>query len=96
VSVILTIDGVKIGIASKGDPRTGLARRLNRLRDRDCSVIICATRTRGATVTAVTALQRDGYTIASQNQVWRKPPDRESGNQQMAARIVSQVERALN
>jgi hypothetical protein len=93
--VILTIDGKKVGIASKGDPNTLLATRLKRLREHDCSVIVCATRTSGATVEAVASQERHGYGVVWLRQVKRIPAERELGNQKKAAKIVAEVESAL-
>lgn len=52
--LVVRINGVVIGITSEGDPGTGLENRLINLADnRECDIILCATRTRGETVTAV-------------------------------------------
>lgn len=52
--LIVRINGVVIGITSQGDPGTGLENRLINLADNHrCDIILCSTRTRGETVTAV-------------------------------------------
>lgn len=52
--LVIKIKGKIIGIESKGDPSTKLKARLLELADKyKCDVIICTTRTRGSTVTAV-------------------------------------------
>lgn len=57
VRVVLTIGGLKIGIESQGDPSGRLIKQSLDLFVRvGCDVIICATRSRGATVKAVNAL----------------------------------------
>ena len=56
ITVVITIDGVKVGIESQGDPGSRLFRSLDHFVKVGCKVIVCATRTRGATVDAVSAL----------------------------------------
>jgi len=56
VRVVLTISGLKIGIESQGDPNR-LKESLDFFVKIGCDVIVCATRTSGATVNAVSALQ---------------------------------------
>ncbi len=54
ILLVVRINGVVIGITSQGDPSTDLENRLINLVDnRECTIILCATRTRGETVTAV-------------------------------------------
>src|SRR5438270_370149 len=47
IKVVLTINGVKIGIESRGDPSNRLPESLTEFAEMGCEVIICATRTRG-------------------------------------------------
>ena|SRR5690349_19652351 len=58
ITIIITINGVKVGIESQGDPSSKLFRSLKHFVRTDCQLIICATRTRGGTVDAVNALSR--------------------------------------
>lgn len=52
--LVIEINGRKIGFESKGDPNTNLPIRLDELaRQFQCDVIICTTRTGGATLKAV-------------------------------------------
>ncbi|MBE2288970.1 MAG: hypothetical protein IAE95_05405 [Chitinophagaceae bacterium] len=54
--ILLTIDvfGIKIGIESTGDPKSRMLDTVARLgREEKCNIIICATRTEGATVNKV-------------------------------------------
>jgi hypothetical protein len=52
--VMKTKKGTVIGIISKGDPGTGLKRKLIRMRDEyKCDIILCSTRTKGKTIWAV-------------------------------------------
>ena len=58
-TLVVRINGVVIGITSQGDPRTGLEGRLQNLADtHECNIILCATRTRGETTTAVDRVAR--------------------------------------
>ncbi len=53
ITVFITINGVKIGIESQGDPGSRLFKSIDLFVKEQCDVIICATRTRGATVIAI-------------------------------------------
>ncbi|HEX7755818.1 MAG TPA: hypothetical protein VF421_10770 [Niabella sp.] len=62
--VIITIGSVKIGVESAGDPGSRLPASLALFIREGCEVIICATRTRGNTVTEVEGLHtRHGFDI---------------------------------
>jgi hypothetical protein len=91
--VVLTINGRKIGIESQGDPHRGrlINGSLDLFVDTGCDVIVCATRTYGATVNAVNALQ--GFDIH-----WFEQPEKSQPYEQilrsltMARQIVEKVE----
>ena len=52
--LVIEINGIIIGIESQGDPNTNLQNRLIDLADNfHCEIILCSSRTRGDTVTAV-------------------------------------------
>jgi hypothetical protein len=57
LTVIITIGGKKIGIATQGDPNTGLFSRLEELVNSGCIIIFCATRTKQGTVDDVEAIE---------------------------------------
>ncbi len=57
ITVIIEIDGIRVGIESQGDPSSRLPESIERFKKDKCSIIICATRTRGGTVTTVEKLQ---------------------------------------
>jgi hypothetical protein len=64
IQVIITIGKVIIGIESQGDPNSRLFDSLKKFSSANCSIIICATRTSGATVDAVSSLHEShGYDI---------------------------------
>src|SRR3989304_3812381 len=50
ITIIIAINGVKIGIESQGDPNRRLFSSLNRFVQAGCKVIVCATRSRGKTL----------------------------------------------
>lgn len=56
IQAIVTIGKVKIGIESAGDPGSRLPTSLQLFIREGCEVIVCATRTRGSTVTEVEAV----------------------------------------
>ncbi|MDP3558335.1 MAG: hypothetical protein Q8T03_13265 [Bacteroidota bacterium] len=58
VKTIITIEELKIGIESQGDPNSRLFESLKEFSKKSCSIIICATRTSGATVDAVNNLKK--------------------------------------
>jgi hypothetical protein len=89
VRVVLTINGWKIGIESQGGRLTKGS--LDLFVDSGCDVIVCATRSHGANVNAVNALQ--GFDIH-----WFDQPEKSQPYEQilrsltMARQIVGPVE----
>jgi hypothetical protein len=63
IRVVIKINGVLIGIESQGDPNSRLFASLKIFIEIDVRIIICATRTRGATVWAVQDLKKEGFTL---------------------------------
>ena len=49
IKIIITINGIKIGIESQGDPNSRLEDSLKYFVENGCQIIICAARTRGMT-----------------------------------------------
>lgn len=93
IRAIITINDIKIGIESQGDPNGRLINSLSLFTKKKCQIIICATRTRGATVNAVKNLQ-PGYTIVWINRE-RGIVDKEmqtKSNENMAVSLVSKIE----
>ena len=91
---VLTINGLKIGIESKGDPSSRLIKEsLDLFVKTGCDLIICATRTSGATKNGVEALQSQGFDVH-----WLEQPQRSEPYEQilrslaMAREIVEKVE----
>jgi hypothetical protein len=57
ISVIIEIKGILVGIESQGDPNSRLAESIRLFTKAKCTIIICATRTRGGTVMTIKRLQ---------------------------------------
>jgi hypothetical protein len=92
VRVVLTINGLKIGIESQSNPNTRLIKESLELFLREgCNVIICATRTSGATVDAVNALQGFSAQWIDQREK-SKPYEQVLRDLVVAREIVKQVE----
>jgi ABC-type phosphate transport system ATPase subunit len=91
IKVVLTINGVKIGIESQGDPdkKSRLAQSLKEFVESGCSIIVCARRTKRRTFEIVEDLRTKGYEILRIDML--KTPDPSSSNQKAAEGIVSQI-----
>ena len=50
ITLTIEINGKIVGIESQGDPNSRLADSIALFKKTDCSIIVCATRTRGSTV----------------------------------------------
>jgi hypothetical protein len=96
IRVVLTINGIKIGIESQGDPGR-LPESLSLFVEVSCNIIICATRTRGHSVDAVNALEQNNYDIIWLEKEKDKPaPEWEQINLMMANKLVSEAEKIIN
>ena len=96
IRVVLTINGIKIGIESQGDPGGRLIESLDLFVKLKCQLIICATRTRGKKVTAVKDLEKSGYKIIQYKQ--QEEPNeskQEDANIQKAKIIFEDAERFI-
>jgi hypothetical protein len=65
IRVIITINGVKIGIESQGDPSSRLFESIPLFVRNQCSIIVCATRSKGKTVQLIK--EQENYEI-----IWHK------------------------
>lgn len=89
--VVLTINGVKIGVESTGER---MRESFDLFVSLGCEIIICATRTKGKTVTAVNALP--GYEVAwLEQQAQSDPIERIFSNLAMARHIVEEIEKSI-
>lgn len=90
VRAIVNINGLKIGVESQSAPK-GLRDSLDLFVRTGCDAIICATRTRGATVDAVSALH--GFEVHWLEQQEKSKPNEQILRSLITARgIVEQVE----
>jgi hypothetical protein len=95
IRAVLTIGNVKIGIESQGDPGSRLIESLKLFTNLGCQIIICATRTRGATVKAVQDLNPN-YTINFIKKIGENDVSKQSdANLATANQIVALVQNAL-
>jgi hypothetical protein len=95
IRVVLTINGVKIGIESQGDPHSRLEKSLVLFVNEKCAVIVCAARTRGQTVAAVENLQPDYEVLWFGQEVKHSGPQQQDSNNAMARRIVDEMEKII-
>ena len=63
VVVIRNVNGLTIGIISYGDWGDMVSKKLQLLTDRNCDIIFCTARTRGATVQEVRKMKEKGYEV---------------------------------
>jgi len=97
IMVVLTIKGVKIGIESQGDPGGRLSKSLSAFVNVKCKVIICATRTRGQTVDAVTALEKNNYEVIwIEQEIKSTKSEHKPSNLVMAKKLVKEAEKIIN
>lgn len=97
VKVLIEIDNIKIGIESQGDPNSRIFESLKKFASVDCDLIICATRTSGATVKAVNSLRKShGYDIIWVTNYRSANKDTELLNELSANHILELVERLIN
>ncbi len=96
IKVVITIDGIKIGIESRGDVGEQVADSLKCFVKKVGDLIICATRYRGKTMWAVEKY-KPPYTIE-----WReklridKKESQRRANGDMARKIMSDVQQFIN
>jgi len=66
IQLVVTIKNIKIGIESQGDPDSRLFESLEKFLAEKCQIIICSTRSSGATVKAVEKL----HSLHNYDNVW--------------------------
>lgn len=62
VACVFILNGVKIGIESCGDPGPRLPKTLKIFREKECDIILCASRTKGEIMNAIKS-KKDKYTL---------------------------------
>jgi hypothetical protein len=96
ITVVMTIDDVKVGIESQGDPNSRLFKNLDRFVKIGCKVIICATRSRGATVEAVNSLAGEFRIEWFPKVSISSASEHEAANRSDAQQIVAAVQAAID
>lgn len=95
IIVVLTIGTTRIGIESQGDPCSRLEESLRLFVKLGCTVIVCATRTRGQTVKAVEKLQPNYEILWFEQSVKSTVSEQQASNNAMAQQIIGEVEKAI-
>ena len=94
LKVVLSINGVKIGIETTGENIQRINESFDLFVNLGCEVIICATRTKGKTMTAVDALP--GYEVVwLEQRAQSNPMEQVLGNLAMARQIVEETEKSI-
>jgi hypothetical protein len=96
ITVVMTIDEVKVGIESQGDPNSRLFNSLDHFVKIGCKVIVCATRSRGATVEAVNSLAGEFLVKWFPKVSISSTSEHETANRSDAQQIVAAVKAAID
>lgn len=79
IRYIIEINGKTIAIESQGDPSSGLKRRLDEINSFNPDIIICASRTRGSTVSDI-----DSFAATNSfQQIWTSTYQTDTNHQQV-------------
>jgi hypothetical protein len=95
IQIIITIDGVKVGIESQGDPNSRQLKSLKTFVKVGCKVIVCATRSYGMTVDAVNSLSKQYNIQWLEKQATQTKRAQDVANDEMATQIFHAVQVAL-
>ena len=96
VKVIITIDKIKIGIESQGDPGGRLGKSLDEFAAIPCDIIVCATRTSGQGVWDVEEMKPQyGYDIIWVANHRSDEKNHDALNQLSAEQIVELIKRLI-
>ena len=96
IKIVITIRNIKIGIESQGDPNSRLFASLTYFVKIDCDIILCATRTRGATVNAVTNLQNKYQIFWANSNFSPNVPEQQSNNTVSAKALFKQIRKLID
>jgi hypothetical protein len=94
-TVIIDIDGILVGIESQGDPNSRLAESIELFKKAKCVIIICATRTRGDTVTIVENLKPEFTVVWHHKTSEPQASLREQHDNATAQTVFKDVQNAL-
>ncbi|WP_431287444.1 hypothetical protein [Roseateles chitinivorans] len=95
ITIILTINGVKVGIETQGDPNSRLGTSLARFVENKCKVIICASRSYGGTVDLVHTAANAGYEVKWVDKIKVDPREHGRANATMAEELFRAFQKAL-
>lgn len=95
ITVVITINGVKVGIESRGDPNSRLFESLNHFVRIGCKVIVCSTRSRGSTVEAVKALDEKYHVEWYSKHAASSERGQTADNHSFAQQIAKAVQAAI-
>ena len=96
IKIVITIGNIKIGIESQGDPNSRLIASLTYFVKIDCDIILCATRTRGATVNAVTNLQNKYQILWASSNFNPNVSEQQSNNTASAKALFKQIRKLID
>lgn len=92
----MEIKGLKLGIESQGDPGSRLADSLDLFIREQCVIIVCATRTWGATVEAV-GRHASEFDIRWRSKLRESHPEQhDPSNNALALDIFTEIETLIN
>lgn len=97
--IFITDKDLKIGITTQGDNEELIKKNVQPLVDDDCKIIICATRTRGATPKFICNLKNLGYEIKfidKKGLPKNTNSDYSGANLQTAKDVMFQIEQTLS
>jgi len=95
ITVTITIDELKIGIESQGDPNSRLPDSLKKFSGDNCDIIVCATRTSGETEKTVQRLAPKYEIIWVTNYRYDQYDKAEKLNQFSAGQIFSLIQQRI-
>jgi energy-coupling factor transporter ATP-binding protein EcfA2 len=97
IRVAVNINGIIIGIEGQGDPNSRIFETIDTFVEINVDIIVCTTRTRGATSNKVEELKTKGFKI---DWIFKKPEEdenqHEASNALMAAQLLAKIETLLN
>ncbi|MFL3663341.1 MAG: hypothetical protein ACJ04Q_05010 [Flavobacteriales bacterium] len=94
ILVIITINNIKIGIESQGDPNSRMINEdtLRKLTEEKCQIILCATRTSGKTVKKVDTIANEfNYHTIWLSSYWSPSLNHNVLNKKAAANIIELI-----
>ena len=87
--IISSINGIKIGIESQGDPNSRLAQSLVDFEKAGCNIIFCACRTKGKTVQSILSHNKYFHDFTQQTIV--APGQQAQSNSKMALNLIKKA-----